>query len=265
MKILTTFPTAGEFEKAKQVLAELFLPHTIIIPEPGYSRVGLPALVIEEEDRGKLLGGGQGAFVTSGWVDFHQPSMSVPAKDPLVFDEDIFGSVAIVVLQPCTADQTKMRVTAHFSGDLSPVFPYMNALMRDAFYNAHSRTFTFMDGHRMIAVYPHRVAAAKTNDIVDTWRVLEMLRVRFNECWKNRSGITPSSELRKRPPALEIYYRLPKTNCGACGEQTCMAFAFLLWNGQVSPDRCEPVFGGNQSHLKEALVEICGGLGVGKE
>jgi ArsR family metal-binding transcriptional regulator len=265
MKILTTFPSAGESEKAKQILEKVSLPHTIIMPGPGFSRVGLPALVIEEEDRGKLLGGGQGAFITSGWVDYRQSSNDVPENNPPLFDEDIFGTVAIMVLQPCTADLTKLRATAHFSGDLSPVFPYMNSLMRDAFYNAHSQTFTFMEGHRMIAVYPHRVAVAKANDIVDTWRVLEMLRVRFNECWQNRANITQSNELRKRPPALEIYYRLPKINCGECGERMCMAFALRLWSGQVSLTQCKPVFGGTHGHLKDALVEICGGLGVQKE
>jgi ArsR family metal-binding transcriptional regulator len=173
--------------------------------------------------------------------------------------------MAIMVLQPCTADLKKLRITAHFSGDLAPVFPYMNTLMRDAAYNAYSQTFTFMEGHRMIALYPHRVAIAKTNDIVDTWRVLEMLRVRFNECWQNRADITPSTELRKRPPALEIYYRLPKLNCKECGEQTCMAFALRLWSGQVTLTQCKPVFGGTHAHLKDALVEICGGLGVREE
>jgi ArsR family metal-binding transcriptional regulator len=262
MKTLTTFPSADEFERAKQVLENISLPHTIIMPEPGFSKVGLPALVIEEEDRGKLLGGGQGVFITSGWVDFHDPALPVPNSNPPVFDEDIFGNIAIMVLQPCTADLTKLRLTAHFSGDLSPVFPYMNTLMCDAFYNEHSQTFTFMEGHRMIAVYPRRVAVAKTNDIVDTWRVLEMLRVRFNECWQNRANITPSAELRKRPPALEIYYRLPKINCGECGERMCMAFALRLWSGQVALTQCKPVFGGTHGHLKDALVEICGGLGV---
>ena len=62
MEIMTTFPTAGEFEKAKAILEKISLPHTIIMPmpKPGFSRVGLPALVIEENDRGKLLGGGLG-------------------------------------------------------------------------------------------------------------------------------------------------------------------------------------------------------------
>jgi hypothetical protein len=62
------------------------LSHTIIVPWPGFSHVGLPALVIEEEDREKLLGGGQGTFTYSGWVDFYAPSISVPSSEPPMTD-----------------------------------------------------------------------------------------------------------------------------------------------------------------------------------
>lgn len=265
MSILTTFPRYSEFEKATRIADKLKLSYTVHSPAPGYTSVGTPAIVIEEDDRGRLVGGGEPRFITSGWVDYRAPSISVPTSEPTTYDEDVFGTVAIMVLQPCTADVTKLRVTAHFSGDLAPVFPYMNTVMRGASYNAYSQTFTFMEGHRMIALYPHRVAIAKTDDIVDTWRVIEMLRVRFNECWKNRANITPSNELRKRPPAIEIYYRLPKTNCGECGEETCMAFALQLWSSKVALKQCKPVFTGTHAHLKDALVEICGGLGVQKE
>ena len=265
MKILTTFPSGGEFDKAKQILDKISLPHTIIMPWPGFSHVGLPALVIEEEDRGKLLGGGQGVFTTSGWVDSYAPSISVPSSAPPTYDDDKFGNASIIVLQPCMADSKKLRATAHISGDLTEVFPYMNAIQTKASYNSPAQIFTFMEGHRMISLYPRRIAMAKTDDIIDTWRVLELLRVHFNECWQNRANITPSNELRKRPPALEIYYRLPKTNCGECGEKACMAFALKLWSSQTALTKCKPVFGGTYAPLKDALVEICGGLGVEKE
>jgi ArsR family metal-binding transcriptional regulator len=114
----------------------------------------------------------------------------------------------------------------------------------------------------MVSVYPHRVAVAKADEIVDAWRVLEELRCRANEAWARRSEIEPSYERREKPPALEIYKRLPRTNCGACGERACLAFAVRVWAGQLSPRQCLPVFGGEHSDLGEALLEICRGLGV---
>jgi ArsR family metal-binding transcriptional regulator len=43
-----------------------------------------------------------------------------------------------------------------------------------------------------------------------------------------------------------------------------MAFALKLWSGQVSLSNCKPAFEGTHTHLKEALFEICAGLGIEK-
>ena len=92
--------------------------------------------------------------------------------------------------------------------------------------------------------------------------MLEKIRVWVNQNWQQRQTITPYYETRHRPPALEVYWRLPGTNCRACGEKMCMAFAFRLWNVETSLARCEPVFAGEFGHLQPALLAICVGLGI---
>ncbi|OGL43875.1 MAG: hypothetical protein A2161_17705 [Candidatus Schekmanbacteria bacterium RBG_13_48_7] len=119
-----------------------------------------------------------------------------------------------------------------------------------------------MEQYRMIAVYPHRITIAKADEIIDAWRVLEMIRRLVNKTWEHRSSIQPLYEMRKKPPALEIFKRLPGTNCGVCGEKTCMAFALRLWHVEVDPFRCKPVFNGEYNHLESALMEICSALGI---
>ena len=119
-----------------------------------------------------------------------------------------------------------------------------------------------MDGYRMVSLYPRRITVAKADDIVDAWRALEAIRVRANEVWSRRTDIEPCYEMRQKPPALEIFKRLPGTNCRACGEPTCLAFAVKVHGGDASISDCSPVFAGDFSHLREALLEICRGLGV---
>jgi len=262
MNIVTTFANNTEFEKATRFATERHISYTVISPEPGFRKVGTGALVIDEADRGRISDDGEPPFITSGWVDYHPSNASVPESAPVDHAEDIFGTASIMVLRPCMADKNKLRITSHISGDLTEVFPYMNAIHKTAFYNANAQTFSFLESYRFITLFPRRIGIAKTDDIVDTWRVLEMLRNSFNECWKIRETITPNTNRRVRPPALEIYYRLPKSNCGACGEKTCMAFAFSLWSCQTTITKCEPIFEGNFGHLKDALVEICAGLDV---
>ncbi|MFO8007687.1 MAG: (Fe-S)-binding protein [Candidatus Brocadiia bacterium] len=258
---LTTFVAREEFEKASQTLDRLGLPHEVISPEPGYGRAGEPALIVDGEAR-MSFAKEAGDIICAGWVDYRPAEIIVPQQEPPEFQDDVFGRAAVMVLAPCVADETKIRIVAHISGDLTEIFPYMNAQMKQASYNMHGPTFTFMDGYRMISLYPRRVAVAKADEIVDAWRVLEELRRRANEIWARRGDIEPSYERREKPPALEIYKRLPGTNCGQCGQPTCLAFAVKLHAGEARLSGCRPVFEGDYQHLKEALEQIASGLGV---
>jgi ArsR family metal-binding transcriptional regulator len=262
MKHITTFPQKQEFEKALLKIESLNLPHEAIRPQSQYQLVGVPAIVLDQESRAALSASVPCDFICSGWVDYYPPKISPNQNLPPVFDEDVFGYAAIMVLAPCIADITKIRLIAHISGDMTEVFPYLNAEMCSACYNANAPLVTFMDGYRMIVLYPRRIAVAKADDIIDGWRTLEMIRRMVNNIWARRSHIEPSYQMHKKPPALEIYKRLPGTNCQACGEKTCMLFALQLWQGRKAVSMCKPVFEGDFVHLKDALLEICAGLGA---
>lgn len=73
---------------------------------------------------------------------------------------------------------------------------------------------------------------------------------------------------------LDIYKKLPKTNCGECGVPTCLAFAMKLASGGATLDTCPHVSEEAKSELSEAsappmrLVKIGAGenaLSVGDE
>ena len=40
---------------------------------------------------------------------------------------------------------------------------------------------------------------------------------------------------------LEIFKKLPKTNCKDCGFPTCLAFAMQLAAGKIERDKCSPI------------------------
>jgi ArsR family metal-binding transcriptional regulator len=261
-KVIGTFPRRSEFDKAKAALERLGLPHEVVSPEPAYGRVGAPALLLEDQTRSALFGQASDGFTCSGWVDYRPAAFQAPNEPPPAFAEDIFGQAGIMVLGPCTADANRIRLIAHISGNLTDVFPYLNSVMPQASYNPEAPTLTYMDRHRLISLYPSRIAVAKADEIVDAWRVLEGVRRRANDAWARRGQIAPSYQRRAKPPALEIYNRLPKTNCRECGEKTCMAFALRLWTGDVSSGQCRPIFQGEYRHLQPAFLQICAGLGV---
>ncbi len=230
MAVVTTFPRTEEFEKAKSCLDARGLPHRVLSPQPAYARVGVAGLVVNEDVRAALCGQDSGRFVCSGWVEFGAADVTVPDAPPKAYAEDLFGDSAIMVLAPCVADTTKIRLIAHLSNDIAAVFPYLNSAMPSCSFNPYSSIVTFMDGYRMVSLYAWRLTIAKADDLVDAWRVLERIRCLVNDTWASRDSIVPSHELRRKPPALELFKRLPRTNCRQCGEASCMAFAIRLWS-----------------------------------
>ncbi len=62
----------------------------------------------------------------------------------------------------------------------------------------------------------------------------------------------------KRLNPLQVYRYLPQTNCGECGEKSCMAFASKLIEREVSVEKCKPLFRDPRyaSKLKELLKLI---------
>jgi len=263
--MLTTFPDAAEAQKALAVLEDMGDEHEVIIPKPVLSLVALPALIMHREVRGRLEALAA-AVVFSGWVDYRPPRAEIsdgpPPQEPQ--PDDCFRRSSIMYLGPCVADETKIRLIAHLDGDLGPVLPYLNAVIPQASYTPAAETLTYMDGYRMIALYRHRITIAKADEIVDGWRGLEEIRQLAVQTWKDRHMIEPSFEIRKKPPALEIFKRLPRTNCRLCGDPSCLAFAVRVWTGEAPATLCLPVFeeGGPFSYLREPLLEICAGMGI---
>ncbi|MCW8802675.1 MAG: acetyl-CoA decarbonylase/synthase complex subunit gamma [Candidatus Bathyarchaeota archaeon] len=73
----------------------------------------------------------------------------------------------------------------------------------------------------------------------------------------------------KQLSPIDIYSLLPKTNCKACGEDNCMAFATKLVNREINLDQCTPLqdakykknYAKLAEMLKPAVKEVTIGVG----
>ena len=52
---------------------------------------------------------------------------------------------------------------------------------------------------------------------------------------------------------IEIFKHLPKTNCGECGQPTCMVFANRLAEGVKGIDGCPSIEADNRKRLEQYL------------
>lgn len=262
---LTTFPSLTGYEQAAALLEGERIPFERIVAPAWLSKVAVPAIVVDREGRSRWADACDGIIACSGWVEyrrFRKPNPYPSSEEPGM---DVFSNAAITVLQPCVADDTKIRFVAGTTGDIAQAMPYLNAVMPHVSYSPQAQTVTYMEQHRMIVLYSSRITVAKADDIMDAWLCLERIRRQVNRTWEQRDKLVPRYETRKKPPALEIFKRLPGTNCGLCGEMTCMTFALRLWSGAVELSSCSPVFEPRNRELKDALAEICAGLGISIE
>ncbi|PIP09110.1 MAG: hypothetical protein COX51_00500 [Syntrophobacteraceae bacterium CG23_combo_of_CG06-09_8_20_14_all_50_8] len=254
--LLTIFPDPDEFQKALIVLGNLGGEYELIIPKPALSRVALLALVMSREVRGRLAAAAP-SIIFSGWVDYRVSKAVMPDGPPPEEGGACFQRAAIMVLGPCVADETKIRLIAHLEGDLGPVLPYLNAVIPQASYMPAAETLTYTEGYRMIALYRQRITIAKADDIVDAWMTLENIRQLAEHTWSDRNRIEPLFETRRKPTAKEIFKLLPETNCKKCGLPTCFAFAFSLSQGKKVVDDCpylsQPEFAENRQALTKLL------------
>ncbi len=65
------------------------------------------------------------------------------------------------------------------------------------------------------------------------------------------------------PTAIEFFKFLPKTNCGECGQATCLAFAMQLANQKATIDACPYVDGGAKEKLEESSAPPVRAITIG--
>ena len=132
---------------------------------------------------------------------------------------------------------------AHFrlDADITHIFPYINAVVEDAFYYKEPPYIRFhLDGIRC-ALYPDKVVASSFADRDQALTFISRLIDFLNDLDSKKNSIEPSYKEYKHISVLEVFKLLPKTNCRACGFLSCMAFANALSRREAVFDDCPEV------------------------
>jgi len=186
-----------------------------------------------------------------------------------ISEEDSRGRIclgfALKRVLDCIADPTKNRATAEFLSDVSPVFPYLNAVLPGIQFNSVSNSVTLKREGRLLTFYAKGAVMAKVDGAEDALAQLEWFCDLCNEIWARRDEIAPDYQQRAVVGPLDVYKLLPRLNCELCGERTCMAFAFGLLLGQRQVSECpqlhEPAYAENARRLGELIgsdADPCG-------
>lgn len=157
-------------------------------------------------------------------------------------NQPFLENISLTETTPCLAEPGKIIVTGQPSRSLEPVLPYLAALPSVVSFNPDTLSLAMRRSPGLISMDPNRVSITQVGDLEQGLRLLNVLTDLVNFTWANRGELSAVTS-RKRPPRpLDIYPILPGTNCKACGEATCMAFACALLNGERAPGECEPLY-----------------------
>lgn len=122
--------------------------------------------------------------------------------------------------------------------DLSPLFPYLNAVADRACFFEKPVYIKFVFEKRLCAFFPKEGAFAPIGDMTEAMEFLPKIFEFIIEISKRWQDIIPSHKKFKPSSALDIYRLLPGSNCGICGYATCMAFAASLSRQYASIVNC---------------------------
>ena len=258
---IIVFPNQDEGLKAQRVL---------ISKEENFKHISTLAVVVSEErkqevcraivDENTLISGHYPFLYRDYEEDFFKRAKEYKVSKS---NGEFLKSITLCYVAPCMADEKKIRLIAYFDRDITEILPYINAVIKGASYNKSASTLTYAKERRLINLYNIKITVAKADDIIDAWVVLDEVKKLVNNTYRRRNTIKPSHEEKVRVTALQIYGWLPKTNCRACGEATCLAFACKLLQGEQKLSRCAPLSAESKfTENKKIMQEMAEALGV---
>ena len=122
--------------------------------------------------------------------------------------------------------------------DISPLFPYINAVAQKAQYFERPDYIRFSFQNRLCAFYPRNGAFTPVGDMADAAEFLSELAKFIFGIRDKYQDITPNYKRFKPASPVDIFRLLPATNCRQCGYATCVAFAAALARNHTTLVEC---------------------------
>jgi ArsR family metal-binding transcriptional regulator len=164
-------------------------------------------------------------------------------------------SIALTRTLPCLAEPGKIIVVGKPSRALDDVLPYLATLPNVIAYNPLAQALTLRRQPGLITLGPERVSITQVKDTEEGLELLTALAQAINATWERRHDLAAITERKRAPRHLDIWELLPRTNCGRCGEATCLAFAVKLILRKRTLEECQPLHGDASFADRRATLE----------
>ena len=160
------------------------------------------------------------------------------------------------MMPECNPMAETINAVAELSDDIGEVLPYLASVIKVCSYDDETKTLTFRREGKGIAVYPRKITVTKLIDRAEAGKVLNEFKDLINQTYENRQNIKPCYKKGGELKYLDVFRFLPGTNCGKCGQPTCLAFATKLVLQEASISQCSPIFGERFEEKRNRLFEM---------
>ncbi|BAF60434.1 predicted NADH:ubiquinone oxidoreductase [Pelotomaculum thermopropionicum SI] len=147
----------------------------------------------------------------------------------------------IVGIGPCRAEGSMFRATAILSRDIAGLLPYLNAALKWCAYEPFVPSLTFKCKGSPVVLHPDRVIVGQLREVDAAEEILDAVIAFINRVYTKKDSLHPQPLPKELPQPAGIYQLLPQTDCGGCGEATCIAFTVKLVKGEKKVEDCPSI------------------------
>jgi ArsR family metal-binding transcriptional regulator len=159
-------------------------------------------------------------------------------------------------LPECNPFAQTVNAIAELSDDIGEVLPYLTTVIKLCSYDDNTKILTFKRDGKSIAMYPRQIAVTKLRDREEAAQVLDELKDLINSTYDKRGNIQPCYKKGGELKYLDVFKLLPGTNCGECGQPTCLAFATRLVQQETDIAQCSPLFSERFEEKRRKLLDM---------
>jgi ArsR family metal-binding transcriptional regulator len=236
------FPDQASFESSLKFVESVGTNAAVVQPPEFCVGLVAPTIVLTGGPKSLADELRRGGVTFSGVLPYYPYSREIPKGAPPASQwRQVLGSITMQSVQPSLTDPIRLRVDIVPQKSLAPTIPFMAKLIRGGSYRFDVPVLAFEEEHRLLAISGNRFVICRADDLLDAWVMLRSFVDLAISAWDLRSKIEPEKERRQGIGAIEIFKRLPSTDCGRCGKQNCMEFASGLFTGKFRIDQCPPL------------------------
>jgi len=138
----------------------------------------------------------------------------------------------------CLRGATSFNVLMDLDRPVAHLMPFLAAILNGCRYVHGTDEICLMDDGHIVVFYPQRLTLTDVKDLAEAEALCLKYHHVLQDVEARRDRIQPVFSKKNRTTVLDILKGLPKTNCGECGDPTCLAFASRVYRREAPLARC---------------------------